>query len=165
MGRTIILIALVAFAFAGATLADDAPVAKPDPALVEFFEGKVRPVLEAHCINCHGPTKQKAGLRLDSRAALMKGGDSGPTIEPGRPEGSRLIEAVNHSTDLQMPPKGKLKGDEVEALAKWVRDGAVWPEVAAEVRTAPRLPGRGRSRPRIAPSGRSGRSRIRRSLA
>ncbi len=134
MGRTIILIAFVAFA--GSTRADDAPLTKPDPALVEFFEGKVRPVLETHCINCHGPTKQKAGLRLDSRAALMKGGDSGPTIEPGRPESSRLIEAVNHSADLQMPPKGKLKGGEVEALSKWVRDGAVWPEATAEVRTA-----------------------------
>jgi mono/diheme cytochrome c family protein len=136
MGRTIILIALAIGAPSAGALADDAPSAKPDPALVEFFEGKVRPVLETHCINCHGPTKQKAGLRLDSRAALIKGGDSGPTIEPGRPEASRLIEAVNHSADLQMPPKGKLKGPEVEALSKWVRDGAVWPEATAEVRTA-----------------------------
>jgi mono/diheme cytochrome c family protein len=134
MGRMTILIAL--FAFVGSTRADDATSARPDPALVEFFEGKVRPILETHCINCHGSTKQKAGLRLDSRAALIKGGDSGPTIEPGRPESSRLIEAVNHSADLQMPPKGKLKGGEVEALSKWVRDGAVWPEAPADVRAA-----------------------------
>jgi len=133
MGRTTILFVGL-LGLVGATRADDAPVARPDPALVEFFEGKVRPVLETHCINCHGPTKQKAGLRLDSRAALIKGGDSGPTIEVGRPEASRLIEAVNHSADLQMPPKGKLKGGEVEALSRWVRDGAVWPEATAEVR-------------------------------
>ena len=139
MGRTTVLMfGLVAFA--GATRADDSPPARPDPALVEFFEGKVRPVLEAHCLNCHGPAKQKAGLRVDSRAALIKGGDSGPTIEPGKPEASRLIDAVNHSADLQMPPKGKLKGADVEALAKWVRDGAVWPEVAtAEVRAAAKV--------------------------
>ena len=134
MGRTIILIAVAAFVGSDRASADDAPSAKADPALVEFFEGKVRPVLEANCINCHGPGKQKAGLRLDSRAALMKGGDSGPTIEVGRPEASRLIEAVNHSADLQMPPKGKLKEGEVAALSRWVRDGAVWPELTAEVR-------------------------------
>ena len=98
MDRTIVVfLVLATLAFLGSTRADDATTPRPDPALVEFFEGKVRPVLEAHCINCHGPAKQKAGLRLDSRAALIKGGDSGPTIEPGRPEASRLIEAVNHS--------------------------------------------------------------------
>ena len=136
MGRTIILIAVAAWIGSTPASADDAPSAKADPALVEFFEGKVRPVLEAHCINCHGPTKQKAGLRLDSRASLMRGGDSGPAVEVGRPEASRLIEAVNHSVDLQMPPKGKLKEPEVAALSRWVRDGAVWPEATAEVRPA-----------------------------
>ena len=147
MGRTTHLVALLAalalplpLPLAGPARGDDTPPvqakAKVDPTLVEFFEAKVRPVLEAHCINCHGPTKQKAGLRLDSREALMRGGDSGPTVEPGRPEVSRLIEAVNHSADLQMPPKGKLKGAEVEALAKWVRDGALWPEATAEPRPA-----------------------------
>ncbi len=134
MGRTTFLIAVDALIVAGQARADDAAPAKADPALVEFFEGKVRPVLEANCVNCHGPTKQKAGLRLDSRASLMKGGDSGPAIEVGRPEASRLIEAVNHSADLQMPPKGKLKEAEVAALSRWVREGAVWPEAIAEVR-------------------------------
>src|SRR3954451_10761078 len=116
MSRTIIFLALALGSSLAETSADEAPPSKPDPALVEFFEGKVRPVLEAHCINCHGPAKQKAGLRLDSREALIRGGDSGPAIEPGRPEGSRLIEAVNHSADLQMPPKGKLKDSEVTDL-------------------------------------------------
>jgi mono/diheme cytochrome c family protein len=133
MPRTIILVALVAPILATAI---PGPARADDSALVEFFEGKVRPVLEAHCVNCHGPTKQKAGLRVDSLSALLKGGDSGPAIEPGKPEASRLIEAVNHSPDLQMPPKGKLKDAEVEALARWVRTGAVWPEATAEVRTS-----------------------------
>src|SRR4051794_21189328 len=64
---------------------------KPDPARREFFEGKVRPILEGHCFGCHGPAKQKAGLRLDSRGAMMRGGDSGPILEPGDPQSSRLI--------------------------------------------------------------------------
>ena len=132
MGQTIILIALLAAS--GPALADDAPPTRPDPALVEFFERKVRPVLEAHCIACHGPSKQKAGLRLDSRAALMMGGESGPTVEPGKPEASRLIEAIDHSSDLRMPPKGKLKPAEVEALSRWVRDGMIWPESTVEAR-------------------------------
>ncbi len=135
MGRTTILAAFACLIGPTFAPADDAPT-KADPALVEFFEGKVRPVLEEHCVNCHGPTKQKAGLRLDSRASLMRGGDSGPAIEVGKPESSRLIEAVNHSPDIQMPPKGKLKEAEVAALSRWVREGAVWPEATAEVRPA-----------------------------
>jgi mono/diheme cytochrome c family protein len=136
MGRTIILIALAIGLTRAEVRSDDAPPGKPDPARLEFFEGKVRPVLETNCINCHGPSKQKAGLRLDSREALIRGGDSGPAIEPGRPEGSRLIEAVNHSADLQMPPKGKLKDAEVADLARWIRDGAPWTPSTAEVRPA-----------------------------
>jgi mono/diheme cytochrome c family protein len=143
MGRTIILVALAFGSSFAITQADDAISAKPDASRVEFFEGKVRPVLEAHCLGCHGAMKQKAGLRLDSRAALMKGGDSGPTVEVGKPEASRLIEAVNHSADVRMPPKGKLKDSEVAALAQWVRDGAIWPESTSEVR--PPAPSTGRA--------------------
>ena len=55
----------------------------PEP--LELFERKVRPLLHAQCLKCHGPEKQKAGLRVDSRAALLKGGDSGPAVVPGSP--------------------------------------------------------------------------------
>jgi mono/diheme cytochrome c family protein len=143
MGRMTILAALIFCSSFALTRADDAVSSKPDAARVEFFEGKVRPVLEAHCLGCHGAAKQKAGLRLDSREALMKGGDSGPSVEPGKPEASRLIEAINHSSDVRMPPKGKLKDSEVAALAQWVRDGAVWPESTSEVR--PPVPATGRA--------------------
>jgi mono/diheme cytochrome c family protein len=136
MRWTIILAgALVLGLSFSATRADDATSGKPDPARVEFFEAKVRPVLEAHCLACHGPNKQKAGLRLDSREALIRGGESGSTIEVGKPEASRLVEAVNHSADLRMPPKGKLKDSEVAALVQWVRDGAIWPESSTDVRS------------------------------
>src|SRR3954447_23521710 len=75
----------------------------------EFFEAKVRPVLETRCVSCHGPDKQKAGLRLDTPDGMKKGGESGPVVTPGKPEASRLVEAVTYHDDtLQMPPKGKL---------------------------------------------------------
>src|SRR4051812_3974822 len=78
----------------------------------EFFETKVRPVLLEHCLKCHGDLKgkePKGGLRADSRAGLLTGGDSGPAIVPGDPVKSKLVEAVRfENPDLQMPPKGKL---------------------------------------------------------
>ncbi|HEX7902213.1 MAG TPA: PSD1 and planctomycete cytochrome C domain-containing protein [Planctomycetota bacterium] len=90
------------------------------------------PVLEARCVSCHGPEKQKGGLRLDSRAALLKGGDSGPAAVPGDPAKSLLIQAVSgaHAELKRMPPKEILPADQVEALARWIKDGLVWPEAA-----------------------------------
>jgi hypothetical protein len=105
--------------------------AAPNPEAVEFFEKKVRPVLASHCLACHGPAKQRGGLRLDSRAALLEGGDSGPAVVPGQPERSLLLRAVRHSGELKMPPKKKLAPGAVEALALWVKRGAPWPAGAA----------------------------------
>ena len=102
---------------------------------VDFFEKKVRPVLAEHCLKCHGDLKgkePKGGLRLDSRAAALKGGDNGPSIVPGDPDKSKLIEAVRfQNADLQMPPKGKLPDGAVADLVAWVKAGAVWPGGAA----------------------------------
>src|SRR5262245_21339303 len=81
---------------------------KPDPAEEEFFEAKVRPILAAHCQECHGTEKPKGGLRLDARDAMLKGGESGPVLVPGKPEESPLIEAIRYDGGVQMPPKGKL---------------------------------------------------------
>ena len=83
---------------------------------VEFFEAKVRPVLVAHCLDCHGPEKQKGNLRLDSLDAMRTGGDGGPAIAPGEPEESPLIEAIRYDGGTQMPPKGKLDDAEIAAL-------------------------------------------------
>jgi mono/diheme cytochrome c family protein len=99
-----------------------------DPAAVEFFENKVRPILVQNCFGCHGPEKQKGGLRLDSEAAVLKGGDSGPALASGEPAKSRLIDAVGYkNVELQMPPKGKLPDSVIADLAEWVRRGAAWP--------------------------------------
>src|SRR5204863_8500034 len=104
---------------------------KPDPAQLEFFEKKVRPLLAENCYQCHGPDKQKGGLRLDSRTALLAGGDSGPALIPGELDKSRLVEAVRYGNDdLRMPPKGKLADDQIEVLTAWVKMGAPWPEAA-----------------------------------
>ncbi|HZW33494.1 MAG TPA: DUF1553 domain-containing protein [Isosphaeraceae bacterium] len=100
---------------------------KLDPAAEEFFEAKVRPVLAAHCLECHGTAKPKGGLRLDARDSMLKGGEGGPVVVPGKPEESALIEAIRYDGGVQMPPKGKLKNEEIAALTEWVKRGAPWP--------------------------------------
>jgi hypothetical protein len=99
------------------------PQAKASAEGARFFEAKIRPLLAAKCYACHGPQKQSSGLRLDGRAAMLQGGDSGASVVPGHPEKSLLIEAVNY-TGLRMPPSGKLKPDEIAALTQWVKLGA-----------------------------------------
>jgi len=95
---------------------------------LEFFESKVRPVLVEHCYECHsGQSKVlKGGLRVDSRAALLKGGDSGEGVLPGKPDESPMIQAVRWD-GFEMPPAGKLRPDQIAALEQWVKLGAPWP--------------------------------------
>ena len=121
-----------------AAVGDDAAPAI-SPAAATFFENKVRPVLVEKCASCHGADKQSGGLRVDSRAALMEGGDAGPSVVPGDPDKSPLIQAIRHQGDNKMPPKGDKLADPVaESLAQWVRLGAPWPtgSVAAVVSAA-----------------------------
>jgi len=99
-----------------------------DPAQVEFFEKQVRPLFVERCQECHGPDKQKGGLRLDSRDAVLTGGDSGPAIMPGDPSKSRLVQAIGYAGELRMPPKQKLKDEQVATLTQWVKMGAPWPD-------------------------------------
>ena len=112
--------------------------AKPGDEAARFFETKIRPVLVARCYECHGPgSKAEGNLRLDSRASLLKGGDSGPAVKPGDPKASLLVDAVNHGDVVQMPPKKKLPAEEIANLTTWVAGGAVWPDSpAAEERPA-----------------------------
>ena len=98
-----------------------------------FFESKVRPILVEHCVGCHGPKKQEAGLRLDSAAGLRKGSDNGPVVVPGDVEQSKLIEAIRHSGETKMPPKGKLSDLAIETLTTWVKRGAIWPKNAGDL--------------------------------
>src|SRR5262245_41209005 len=105
-----------------------AVVGQDDAAGAKLFEEKVGPILSARCFKCHGPEapKPKAGLRLDSREAALKGGDSGPALVPGKPEQSALFKAVSgRDPDLQMPPKEKMPAGEIEVLRQWILLGAV----------------------------------------
>ncbi|OAI52908.1 hypothetical protein AYO44_04470 [Planctomycetaceae bacterium SCGC AG-212-F19] len=103
------------------------PPARADEPADAFFENQVRPLLVKACQECHGAKKQRSSLRVDSRAALVRGGDGGPAIVPGEPAKSLLIEAVGHKSDLRMPPKAKLTDAEVAILTRWVQIGAPWP--------------------------------------
>lgn len=94
----------------------------------DHFEKHVRPLLIERCHKCHSAKESKGGLRLDSRGAILKGGETGPAIVVNKPEDSLLIHAVLHQNGLQMPPDGKLTTAQVEALARWIRDGAAWPD-------------------------------------
>jgi mono/diheme cytochrome c family protein len=92
----------------------------------QFFTQKVRPVLAQNCYRCH-TAEVAGGLRLDSHAAVLKGGETGPAIVPGDPEKSLLIEAIRQTGDLKMPPKGdKLPDSEIANIVEWVRRGGVW---------------------------------------
>src|SRR5262249_13663994 len=105
-----------------------APVSKVDPAQARFFEQKVRPLLVEKCQECHGAAKQKGGLRLDSLDAVLKGGETGEAVVPGKPEESLLIEAISYKGP-EMPPAGKLEPTEIDTLTRWVALGMPWPDL------------------------------------
>jgi mono/diheme cytochrome c family protein len=108
-----------------------AATSAPDSA--DFFETRIRPVLANNCFTCHAAS-QLGGLRLDSREAMLKGGKSGAAIVVGEAEKSLLIQAVRQTNPkLKMPMGGKLKDQEIEDLAAWVKAGANWPVSATPV--------------------------------
>ena len=93
----------------------------------KFFESKVRPLLVERCHKCHAGTMIKGKLRLESREALLKGGETGPAVVAGKPDESLLMKAVRHQDGLAMPPNGKLSEAQISVLAEWIKSGAVWP--------------------------------------
>jgi hypothetical protein len=115
-----------------------------DPDTV-VFEKKIRPLLIERCYSCHSASsgKRKGGLLLDSRDAILKGGDSGPAAVSGEPERSLLLRAVSYAAEeLKMPPKGRLSAAQVDDLNSWVRRGLTWPaaEPARAASKAPQAP-------------------------
>ncbi len=98
------------------------------PEQKRFVESKVLPLLQSRCFKCHdGATKSEGGLLMTSRALLLKGGDSGEAIVPGKPDESLLIEAIRYES-LEMPPRTKMPNEEIDILVKWVEMGAPWPK-------------------------------------
>jgi mono/diheme cytochrome c family protein len=108
---------------------DTAALPEPVRRPVKYF-GDVHPVLAEHCVSCHGPDKQKGGLRLDSREAALAGGSSyGPAIVPGKSGESPLLLFMAHlEPDMEMPPdEERLPDNTLAVLRAWIDQGAKWP--------------------------------------
>lgn len=101
---------------------------------VRFFESKIRPVLVKHCYECHSTEsgKSRGGLKVDSRDALLRGGDSGPAVVAKSLEQSELYQALlYHDDGWQMPPKGKLPQATIDDFRRWILMGAPDPRTTA----------------------------------
>ena len=123
---TIVNRSMVSNAIAGSTDPADANVAR-------LFREKIEPVLKTECFRCHASEAEKVrgGLRLDSREALLEGGDSGPAIVPGKSGESLLLHAIRHEDGMAMPPKKPKLADLIIAdIAKWVDLGAPYPSAS-----------------------------------
>ncbi len=112
--------------------ADETRLPAPATRPVQYF-GDIHPILAEHCVSCHGPDKQKGGLRLDSRALALEGGSShGPAIVPGNSAESPLVLFTAHlEPEMEMPPKKeKLPEQTIATLRAWIDQGAPWPAKA-----------------------------------
>lgn len=100
-------------------------------ASVDFIK-EVQPLLELHCVKCHGPEKPKGGLRLDTLAGALKGGDDGSALVAGKPLESSLytttILPADHDDVMPPPKEGRLNKAETDTLKAWIEEGAKWPE-------------------------------------
>jgi mono/diheme cytochrome c family protein len=124
------LVAVLLTTPATKTPATDTPGSPaPDPRPIDF-DRDVKPILAKNCFACHGPDKQKGGLRLDRKADALRGGDSGNAVVPGKSADSLLIQlASGQDKDRVMPPKGdRLTAAEVATLRAWIDQGAKWPD-------------------------------------
>ncbi len=130
--RGLALIFLLSCSFAASAKLSPEQVAKlPPPASSPVqFSKDIKPIFDASCIKCHGRGRSKGGFRLDTRETVLKGGDSGPVIIPGKSADSYLIELVSGlDPDNVMPQKGsKLTADQVGLLRAWIDQGANWDE-------------------------------------
>ena len=124
MKRLAWLLTLGALLLLRLAAAASAPSPARDSGGAELFEKEVRPLLLTRCGTCHGPALARGGLRLGDRAAVLKGGEHGPAVVPGKPEQSLLIRAVEQQGDLKMPPTGRLTDREIAVLKRWVTLGA-----------------------------------------
>ncbi|MSR43476.1 MAG: DUF1553 domain-containing protein [Pedosphaera sp.] len=107
-------------------------LASPSRAAVGFARD-IQPLFAKHCYSCHGPEKQKSGLRLDIKAAAFAGGDSGKVIVPGKSGESRLVKFISGvDKENVMPPKGeRLSTAQIVLIKEWIDAGAVWPDGAS----------------------------------
>ena len=110
------------------------------PAQQVDFSKEVLPVLKANCFKCHGEKKAKAKLRLHTLADALKGGKNGGAIAPGKSAESLLIKRVSlgkGDDDIMPPEGGPLEKGQIEALKRWIDQGAKWAEGAAGTEAKP----------------------------
>ena len=111
MYRRIVLSLLLTFA--SARLAEGADAAA-------LWSGKVQPLFDVMCVKCHGVLEQKSGLELDNIEAVLKGGDDGAVVVPGKPEKSRLYQYLAADSDPHMPPKKQVTPAQREVVREWI---------------------------------------------
>jgi len=127
MYRPTLFIPFALIAFAACGTAGDPPKAPPVRAV--DFARDVQPIFAKSCVSCHGPEKQRGGLRLDRRADALKGGDSGPALVSGKATESLLLKKVTSKDDQERMPAGRpaLTPDEIRTLTAWIDAGLNWP--------------------------------------
>ena len=105
---------------------------------LEFFEKRIRPVLAAHCYECHGPKKSESDLRVDHISFLKREGEYGRVLVPGEPLESGVFVSLTHANeDLMMPhERDKLAANVIADIKRWIEDGARWPDEPAPGGTA-----------------------------
>src|SRR5881296_1234288 len=133
-----LLVALAPPSFARLSPEQAATLPKPVARTVSFKDD-VKPILETRCIKCHARGRSKGGFHLDNRELLLKGGDSGPAIVPGKSQESYLIELVSGiDPDNVMPKKGtKLTKEQIGILRAWIDQGAPWDQEVSFAKPAP----------------------------
>jgi hypothetical protein len=98
---------------------------------INFFETDVRPVLKNNCQACHNEKTRSSGLSLATRDSVLAGGNRGAALKVGSPAESLLVQAVEQSGDLKMPPSGKLQPEQIATIRRWIEMGAPWPADSA----------------------------------
>lgn len=138
MTSTLLFLAFVGFAEPGKL--DLSKLPPPAREKIDFVRD-IQPIFQKACISCHGPDKQRGGLRLDDRQAALEGSNSGVILVPGKSSESRLVHVISGvDPEVLMPPKDKapLSRDEIARIRAWIDQGANWPktDVAVKKKTA-----------------------------
>ena len=142
----LILLSLLAWCPTARSALLDDPKLPPASALRVDFDAQIKPIFQARCLNCHAKGKYKGGLSMETREAVLKGGEDGPAVVPGKSAESLLVQLVaGLDPDRRMPEKGDpLSREEVGLIRAWVDQGVPWPESSGlgfrKAATAPRTP-------------------------
>jgi Planctomycete cytochrome C len=98
----------------------------PERDAARYFDTRVAPILSRRCLGCHNEELKNGTISFLDRDSLIRGGSRGPTIVPGKPQESVLMDVLRHDGEIQMPPGPKLPAKEIAVLAEWIRRGSIW---------------------------------------